>query len=154
MRKVLLIVVTLAAMMAVLAACGGGEKTEEVQPAAPAVQQEAPQQEAAQPEAAQPAAVALVGDAAKGKNTYGSLCIACHGPEAEGVQGLGKNLVTSEFVGQQTDDQLMEFIKVGRQVGDPLNSTGIAMPPKGGNPALSDQEIADLVAYLRSIHQQ
>jgi disulfide bond formation protein DsbB len=99
-------------------------------------------------------AAALVGDAANGKNVYGILCIACHGPTAEGVQGLGKNLVTSEFIGQQTDEQLVEFIKVGRQVGDPLNSTGIAMPPKGGNPGLSDQEIADIVAYLREIHAQ
>ena len=95
-----------------------------------------------------------MGDAANGKNVYGILCIACHGPEAQGVQGLGKNLVTSEFVGQQTDEQLVEFIKVGRQVGDPLNTTGIAMPPKGGNPGLSDQEIADIVAYLREIHAQ
>lgn len=142
MRKGLLIVVTVIAVVAVLAACGGGEKKEEPQAAAPAAQQEA----------AQPAA-ALVGDAANGKKIYDVLCIACHGPTAEGVQGLGKNLVTSEYTRQQTDAQLVEFIKVGRQVGDPLNTTGVAMPPKGGNPALSDQEIADIVAFLREIHQ-
>lgn len=140
MRKFVLIGVVLAALILVLAACGGGEEKAEAPSAAPAAQQEV--------------AAALVGDAAHGKDVYGILCIACHGPEAQGVQGLGKNLVTSEFIGQQTDAQMVEFIKKGREAGDPLNTTGIAMPPKGGNPALSDQEIADIVAFLRSIHQQ
>jgi mono/diheme cytochrome c family protein len=48
---------------------------------------------------------------------------------------------------------LVEFIKVGRDAGDPLNTTGVAMPPKGGNPAMSEQEVADIVAFVRSIHQ-
>ena len=85
---------------------------------------------------------------------YSILCIACHGPEAKGVQGLGKDLTTSTFVAEKTDAELVEFIKVGRAPDDPLNTTGAAMPPKGGNPALSDQEIADIVAFVRTIHVQ
>jgi disulfide bond formation protein DsbB len=38
-------------------------------------------------------------------------------------------------------------------MSDPLNTTGIAMPPKGGNPALTDGQIVDIVAYLRSIQK-
>jgi disulfide bond formation protein DsbB len=97
--------------------------------------------------------VALVGDAANGGNIFSTACVACHGPEAKGVTGLGKDLTTSEWVGQQSDAQLVEFIKKGRDATDPLNTTGVAMPPKGGNPAMSEQEIADIVAFVRSIHQ-
>jgi mono/diheme cytochrome c family protein len=66
---------------------------------------------------------------------------------------LGKDLTTSTFVAEKTDAELIEFIKVGRGPEDPLNTTGVAMPPRGGNPALKDQEIADIVAFVRSIHQ-
>ena len=132
----------LIAMLAVtlLAACGGGDKKEEA---------------AAQPAAAAPAEVAAApaGDAANGGKIYSTACVACHGPDAKGVTGLGKDLTTSEWVGQQSDSQLVEFIKKGRDAGDALNTTGVAMPPKGGNPAMSEQEIADIVAYIRSIHE-
>ncbi len=133
----------------ILSACGGGDKKEEAVPTAPpaAVQQ----QEAQQPVANAPAKP--VGDAANGAKIYATACVACHGPDAKGVTGLGKDLTTSEWMAQQTDEQLIEFIKRGRDASDPLNTTGIAMPPKGGNPAMTDQEIADIVAYLRSIHQ-
>ncbi|HHY56884.1 MAG TPA: cytochrome c [Chloroflexi bacterium] len=132
--------------LTLLAACGGDEKKEE---APPPQQQEQP---TAAPQAAAPAAI--VGDAANGGKIFSTACVACHGPEGKGVQGLGKDLTTSEWVAQQTDEQLIEFIKKGRDAGDPLNTTGVAMPPKGGNPAMSDQEVADIVAFVRSIHQQ
>lgn len=133
-------------LLMLLAACGGGDdKKEEAAPA----QQEQP---AAAPQAAAPAAI--VGDAANGGKIFATACVACHGPEGKGVTGLGKDLTTSEWVAQQSDEQLVEFIKRGRDAGDALNTTGIAMPPKGGNPAMSEQEVADIVAFVRSIHQQ
>ena len=51
----------------------------------------------------------------------------------------------------QSDPELIEFIKVGRQPDHPLNTTGVAMPPKGGSPALSDSDIVDIVAYIRTL---
>ncbi len=143
-KRMVLVTVVILAMMA-LAACGGDDKKEEAAPA---------QQE--QPVAAQQAAApaAPVGDAANGGKIFATACVACHGPEGKGVTGLGKDLTTSEWVAQQSDEQLVEFIKRGRDAGDPLNTTGIAMPPKGGNPAMSEQEVADIVAFVRSIHQQ
>lgn len=47
--------------------------------------------------------------------------------------------------------ELVEFIKVGRSASAPSNTTGIAMPPKGGNLALSDQDLFNIVAYLRAL---
>jgi disulfide bond formation protein DsbB len=96
----------------------------------------------------------LVGDAAKGKAHYESTCIACHGPEGVGVQGLGKGLATSEWVKSQSDADLILFLaEQGRPAGDPLNTTGVDMPVKGGNPALKNQDLADIVAYLRTLQK-
>lgn len=94
------------------------------------------------------------GDAAAGQSQFSTTCVTCHGPDAKGLPGLGKDLVTSEFVASKTDDELVTFLKTGRSTSDPLNTTGIDMPAKGGNPALTDDDLYDIVAYLRSIHQK
>ena len=145
-KQVVVFTIIILALVA-LAACGGGDDKKEE--AAPTQQQEQP---TAAPQAAAPAA--LVGDAANGGKIFATACVACHGPEGKGVQGLGKDLTTSEWVTQQSDEQLIEFINKGRDATDPLNTTGVAMPPKGGNVAMSEQEVADIVAFVRSIHTQ
>lgn len=92
-------------------------------------------------------------DPARGQTLFMNTCIACHAPGAEGFPGLGKNLATSQFVAGASDADLVAFIKTGRDVSDPLNTTGVAMPPKGGNPALDDQALFDIVAYLRTLQK-
>lgn len=82
------------------------------------------------------------------------LCSACHGPDGRGLPNLGKDLVNSEFVRTQTDDQLVQFITTGRPIWDPLNTTGLDMPPKGGNPAMTTEDIHAVVAYIRSLAAQ
>ena len=49
------------------------------------------------------------------------------------------------------DDELLTFIKTGRPIWDAENTTGIDMPPKGGNPALNDDDIVAIIAYIRSL---
>ena len=142
MRKLWLIAV-LAIVVLSLAACGGGAATP-----APAKLTDAPKATEAPKATAAP-----VGDAAAGKKLYDSACIACHGPDAVGVQGLGKSWVTSEFVKTQTDAQILDFVKKGRPATDPANTTGVDMPAKGGNPALTDQNLQDIIAYMRSINK-
>ncbi|MCO5182618.1 MAG: c-type cytochrome [Anaerolineae bacterium] len=93
------------------------------------------------------------GDVAAGEAKFNEVCIACHGPGGEGVEGLGKPFTTSDFVTSQSDAELLAFVKVGRPVGDPANTTGIDMPPKGGNPALTDQQLMDIIAYIRTLHE-
>jgi disulfide bond formation protein DsbB len=88
---------------------------------------------------------------AAGQTVYSSLCVACHGADAHGLPNLGKDLVASEFVHSLTDEELLDFIKTGRPIWDPANTTGIDMPPKGGNPALTDEQIMDIIAYLRTL---
>ena len=82
-----------------------------------------------------------------------SSCLGCHGIDATGLPSLGKDLVASNFVQGLGDDELVTFIKTGRSPGDPLNTTGLDMPAKGGNPMLSDADIRAIIAWLRSIQK-
>lgn len=87
-----------------------------------------------------------------GARIYNSLCFACHGQGGVGVAGLGKPLLHSEFVDGMTDDELVHFLVVGRQPTDPLNTTGQLMPARGGNPALTDTDLFNVVVYIRSLN--
>jgi disulfide bond formation protein DsbB len=62
-------------------------------------------------------------------------------------------MTRSEFIAGQTDEELVAFVKTGRPASHPLNTTGIDMPPRGGNPALTDADIYDIVAYIHSIQK-
>lgn len=93
------------------------------------------------------------GDAVAGKTYFDQTCSACHGMDAKGLPKLGKDLTTSKYVAEKTDKELLTFIDQGRLATDPLNTTGVAMPPKGGNPAFNDQQIMDIIAYVRQLHQ-
>lgn len=103
--------------------------------------------------ATQPPAAKASGDAARGLQLYNQSCIACHGPGAKGVTGLGKDMTTSAFIQSQSDAQLLDFIKRGRPASDPANTTKVDMPPKGGNPALTDAQLMDIIAYIRSVQR-
>lgn len=94
------------------------------------------------------------GDPVAGEELYDQVCIACHGPGGQGVEGLGKPFTTSEFVASQSDQELLEFIKQGRPIDHPDNTTGVDMPAKGGNPALTDDQIMDIVAYIRTLQEE
>lgn len=140
--------VVILAVVTTLAGCGGGDEPTPA-PVPPT---------AAAPEVAAPAAPAVAaapaGDAQNGETFFNQTCIACHGPGGIGVKGLGKDMTTSTFIAGLDDAQLLEFIKKGRDTSDPLNTTGVAMPPKGGNPALDDAKLMDIIAYIRTIHKQ
>jgi disulfide bond formation protein DsbB len=123
MKKSSLILIALVLLCSlILTACGGGEP-------------EGPQ-----------------GDAVAGKAKFATTCVSCHGPEGKGMPGLGKDLTTSDFVTAITNTDLVEFLKIGRPASDPANTQGVDMPPRGGNPALTDDDLLNIVAYLREIH--
>jgi disulfide bond formation protein DsbB len=108
------------------------------------------------PSPAQDEASASGGEAAAeialdGEALFRVTCPACHGPEAKGVPGLGKDMTTSAFIQSKSDAEMVEFIKRGRPIDDPLNTTGMAMPAKGANMALDDAEILAIVEYIRSL---
>lgn len=88
---------------------------------------------------------------AHGQQLAGQSCSSCHGQNFEGVDNLGPALTDNHFIRDHTDDELIEFIKEGRSKDDPDNETGLAMPPYGGNPRLTDDDLADIVLFLRTL---
>ncbi len=99
-----------------------------------------------------PGLVSGAGDAAKGKAKYQELCVACHGatgkgdgPAAAGLSVKPRNHTDAAYMGKLKDQQIFDTIKKGGQgVGkSPL------MPPWGGQ--LTDEQIRDMVAYIRTL---
>jgi mono/diheme cytochrome c family protein len=134
-------IIGLMVLVLALAACGGSGDSG------------ASASESSAGEAQEEAVPVSLGDPEAGKEQYEMLCIACHGPGGEGVEGLGKPFTTSEFLRERSDEEMVEFVKVGRPSGDPLNTTGVDMPPRGGNPALTDEQILDIIAYVRTLQE-
>jgi disulfide bond formation protein DsbB len=95
-----------------------------------------------------------VGNWKHGRDLFGMTCITCHGPDGAGIPKLGANLRESKFVAVRSDDQLIDFIKHGRQPGEPNSVLNLTMPPKGGNPALNDDNLHDIVAFIRTLQAQ
>lgn len=100
-----------------------------------------------------PDAVAFKPDATKGRDLFLRTCATCHGPSGEGLPGYGKDLRVSEFVHGLDDDKLVAFIIAGRQPWDPLNTTKVQMPPRGGNPMLKDNDLRHIVAFVRELQK-
>lgn len=88
---------------------------------------------------------------ATGQQLYAETCTVCHGPNAEGVANLGPSLLESEVLFDRDDAEALAFIRAGVSTTDPNNTTGLVMPPSGGRPDYSDEQILAVVAYLRSL---
>jgi hypothetical protein len=58
-------------------------------------------------------------------------------------------MTQSELIASKTDPDLVEFLKVGGEPDEPR-----LMLPKGGVPSLTDQNLADVVAYLRTLQKE
>ncbi len=93
-------------------------------------------------------------DPMRGKSFYRQSCIACHGPDAQGMPHQGANLRHSKFIAKHSDEALRNFIKAGRKANDPESIQGLIMPARGGNPSLDEGDLLDIVAYLRQIQKQ
>ena len=126
MRKIHILFLVTVVLALLLVGCGGGDEA-----------------------ADEPASSG--GDATAGEPLFQSTCAACHGPDAKGLPALGKDLTTSEFFNSSSNEELLAFILVGRDANDPENTTGVAMLPKGGNPALSDEDILNIISFVRTI---
>jgi mono/diheme cytochrome c family protein len=92
------------------------------------------------------------GDPANGQELYAGTCMVCHGQAGEGVEGLGKPWVGSDFINSRTDAEMLAFLIEGRPSDHPDNTTGVAMMPRGGNPNLTDADLLDLIAYMRTLN--
>lgn len=89
-----------------------------------------------------------------GYDLFVASCAACHGQGGEGIEGLGLPLTTSGFVRGKSDKDMVTFIKMGRSSWDENNTTGLDMPPKGGNPAITDDQLQLIIEYIRAIQAE
>ncbi|WP_460894916.1 c-type cytochrome, partial [Ramlibacter monticola] len=78
-------------------------------------------------------------DAAAGKAVYEGACVACHGT---GVLGAPK-------VGDAAAWKARSAGGVGPLLNSAKNGRG-AMPPRGGNPSLTDAQLQNAIAYMLS----
>jgi len=90
------------------------------------------------------------GDPEKGAALY-IACSGCHGADGQGVNGVGVALTANTFIQTHSDQALVDFIEQGRAAGAPDNRSGVIMPPKGGNSSLTEQNLYDIVAFLRTL---
>ena len=88
-------------------------------------------------------------DADKGQALYTQSCMSCHGQNLQGMPHQGVPLRENKFIKSLNDPKLVAFLKNGRKPADPGNTTGLLMPPRGGNPSLDDDGLKHIVAYLR-----
>jgi len=91
--------------------------------------------ESVQVATAQPAAAAS--SAKSGEAVYNAGCLACHGTGAAGAPKLGDKAAWEPRVSQGLDAMVANAIK-GKG----------AMPPKGGNPSWSDEEIQNAIKFI------
>ena len=88
-----------------------------------------------------------------GRQLYLATCAACHGAGGQGLPHQGPDLRASRFLAQSSDANLLKFLATGRPVGDPLNTSGLPMPPRGGNPSLTDRHLGQVVQYVRTLSE-
>ena len=111
--------------------------------AAPAAAAAAPAAPAAATAAATPAPAASATPAAakggsdKGKAVFESTCVACHGSGVAGAPKLGDKAAWAPRIKTGLDSLHASALK-GKG----------AMPPKGGNPSLSDDDVKAAVDYM------
>ncbi|MCC6614135.1 MAG: cytochrome c [Anaerolineae bacterium] len=92
--------------------------------------------------------IALPGNTRRGATYYQQGCAGCHGPTGDG-EGVGVPLVDSLFVLNANDEELLGFLQAGRSAEDPASVTGVTMPAYRGRTDWGDEQLWDVIAYLR-----
>lgn len=92
----------------------------------------------------------------EGRSVFLANCQSCHAAGSRVVTGhsIGKDLTDNQFIQDSTDEELLEFIRKGRLPTDPDNITGYEMPPRGGNPDLTDEDMLASIAYIKELNNK
>jgi len=84
----------------------------------------------------------VVETADPGKQVYSSLCFSCHGTGLPGIPQLGDKAAWADRIAQG------KALLYERALTGFTGTSGMPMPPKGGNTALSDEEVKAAVDYM------
>lgn len=95
---------------------------------------------------AAPPVITGVAGTLTGEAIYNQTCVACHGADGKGAMPGVPDLSRKDGPLAKSDEKLLKRIIEGFQSpGSPM-----AMPAKGGNPSLTDQDIREVLSFLRS----
>jgi cytochrome c oxidase cbb3-type subunit 3 len=88
------------------------------------------------------------GDPRLGQTGYNNICSTCHGVSGDGYEagGTGTAIGSAGFLNKVTDGFIRETIKKGRS-----NTRMLAFQGPAGLADLTNQEIDDIIVYLRSL---
>lgn len=91
------------------------------------------------------------GDPRLGKQWYDNICSTCHGMEGDGYAagGTGTAIGNPSFLRKVSDGFIRTTVKNGRS-----NTRMLGFQGADGLANLSDQEIDDIIVYLRSLSKQ
>jgi len=123
-----------------LVACGADDAPTAAPADAPAADPAPPAAQATAKTAEKPPADAPAD--IDGKAIYNQYCVACHGADGKGNNGLAANYVDDKTRLAQSDEVLIQSIKEGKQ-----GKVGV-MPPWGGT--LDDGQIKAVLGYIRA----
>ena len=85
-----------------------------------------------------------------GAEVYEGTCIACHGENGKGeIPGVA-DFTSKDGSLTKTDDVLFDHILNGFQSAN----SDLEMPALGGNEELTEQDIKNVIAYLRATFQK
>ncbi|RZL20491.1 MAG: cytochrome c, partial [Pedobacter sp.] len=84
---------------------------------------------------------------ARGKELYKETCIACHGGKGDGVKGAIPPLAGADYL-IKTPNKAIASIKYGLK--GPIIVNGVSYNAMMPSPNLSDEEIADVMNYIRN----
>ena len=91
------------------------------------------------------------GDVKRGDALFHQICSTCHGPVGDGYSagGTGTAIGRAGFLDKASDGFIRETVKFGRS-----NTRMLGFQGASGLANLSDQEIDDVIVYLRTLNKK
>jgi len=85
------------------------------------------------------------GDFSRGEAVYNGTCIACHGGDGTGsLPGVPDLSKKAELLTQDDAVLLKRMVEGFQSRGSPM-----AMPPRGGDPSLTEADLKAVLKYMR-----
>ncbi|BAN36053.1 cytochrome c, class I [Sulfuricella denitrificans skB26] len=89
-------------------------------------------------------------DLGHGEAVYNGICLACHGGDGAGsLPGVPDLTEVAAPLSQDDAVLLKRMVEGFKSPGSPME-----MPPRGGNPALTDADLKAALKYMRKTFQQ